>query len=65
MGIPFAGHEPVQPGRHADLVLLEGNPLEDIANTRRIRAVVFGGRVLDRAALDSLLAGVEATARGG
>ena len=54
----------VQPGRHADLVLLEGNPLEDIANTRRIRAVVLGGRVFDRAALDSLLAGVEATARG-
>jgi hypothetical protein len=43
-------------GREADLVLLDGNPLEDITNTRRIRAVVRAGRVLDRAALDSLLA---------
>lgn len=50
--------------RYADLVLLEADPLEDIATTRRIRAVVLGGRVFDRAALDSLLAGVEATARG-
>lgn len=36
----------IERGRMADLVLLEGNPLEDIRNTRRIAAVVLGGRVL-------------------
>lgn len=45
----------VAPGRVADLVLLDANPLDDIRNTRRIRAVVQRGRWLDRAALDALL----------
>jgi len=45
----------VAPGKVADLVLLDGNPLEDIRNTRRIRAVVQGGRLRDRRALDQLL----------
>ena len=34
----------VQKGRIADLVLLDANPLDDISNTRKINAVVFGGR---------------------
>jgi len=38
-------------GKHADLILLDGNPLEDIRNTRRISQVIKGGRVVDRAAL--------------
>ena len=42
-------------GRSADLVLLDANPLEDIANLRRIRAVFTAGRFLDRSALDQLL----------
>jgi imidazolonepropionase-like amidohydrolase len=42
-------------GRRADLVLLDANPLVDIANTRRIRAVFVNGRYLDRGALDALL----------
>ena len=46
----------VEPGRVADLLLLDANPLDAIANTRRIRAVVVRGRLLDRAALDELLA---------
>lgn len=50
----------IQPGRQADLVLLDANPLADIRNTRKIKAVVVGGRLLDRAALDKLLADVEA-----
>ena len=53
----------VASGRVADLVLLDANPLEAIGNSRRIHAVVFNGRVLDRSALDSLLAGVEAAVR--
>ena len=43
-------------GRLADLVLLDANPLEDIHNTQRIRAVIWRGKLLDRAALDNLLA---------
>ena len=46
----------VAPGKVADLVLLDANPLEDIRNTRRVRAVVTRGRYHDRAGLDSLLA---------
>src|SRR5262249_34039000 len=38
--------------------LLDANPLEDIRNTHRIRAVVIGGKVLQRADLDAMLAGV-------
>jgi len=43
-------------GKLADLVLLDANSLEEIANTRRIRAVVTGGRLFRRADLDRLLA---------
>jgi hypothetical protein len=43
----------------ADLVLLDANPLVDIAATRRIHAVVANGRLFDRAALDALLKDVE------
>jgi imidazolonepropionase-like amidohydrolase len=44
----------VQPGRIADLVLLEANPLEDIANTRKIAAVVTDGRYLSQEDLSQL-----------
>ena len=46
----------VERGKTADLVLLDANPLEDIANTRRIDAVVLNGRLFDRSTLDALLA---------
>ncbi len=49
----------VSVGKVADLVLLEANPLDDIRNTQRIAAVVTGGTLLDRAALDSLLLAAE------
>lgn len=55
----------VAPGMVADLVLLDANPLADIANTKRIRAVMIGGRLLDRADLDAALAGVAAAVRSG
>jgi imidazolonepropionase-like amidohydrolase len=41
----------IQPGRLADLVLLDADPLADIRNTRRIHRVIANGRVMDRAAL--------------
>ena len=34
----------IQIGRAADLVLLDMNPLEDISHTRKIHAVVLGGK---------------------
>lgn len=43
----------------ADLVLLDANPLEEITNTRRIRAVIAHGRLYRRADLDRLLAEVK------
>ena len=46
----------VEEGKWADLVLLDADPLEDIENARRIRAVMVEGVLLDRARLDSLLA---------
>jgi hypothetical protein len=48
----------VEKGKIADLILLDANPLENIANTKRIAAVVSSGRLLDRKALDGLLTGV-------
>jgi imidazolonepropionase-like amidohydrolase len=50
----------IEAGKLADLVLLDANPLADIGNTQRIRAVVADGRVYRRADLERLLAEVEA-----
>jgi imidazolonepropionase-like amidohydrolase len=49
-------------GQRADLVLLDANPLSDIANTRRIRAVIVAGRPIDRSALDKTLQEARAAA---
>lgn len=54
----------VQAGRFADLLLLDANPLSDIANSQSIHAVVMNGRVFDRSALDSMLATVVQSAAG-
>ena len=54
----------VERGKRADLVLLAADPLADIRNTTRIRAVVHGGRLLDRAALDALHGRAERAAQG-
>jgi imidazolonepropionase-like amidohydrolase len=47
--IPDAGT--VQPGKSADFIVLDADPLEDIANTRRISAVYLRGTQVDRAGL--------------
>jgi hypothetical protein len=44
----------IAPGRRADLVLLDANPLEALFTLRRPQAVIVGGRVLDREALDEM-----------
>ncbi|MGK2963698.1 MAG: amidohydrolase family protein [Gemmatimonadaceae bacterium] len=46
----------VTTGKLADLVLLDANPLQDIYNTQKIRAVIAAGRLFRRADLDQLLA---------
>lgn len=43
----------VEVGRAADLILLDADPLEDVANAQRIFAVVLGGRYLSRTELDA------------
>ena len=48
----------IAPGRDADFVALDADPLKDIANTRRIHAVMVRGRYLDRAELDAGLAAI-------
>jgi imidazolonepropionase-like amidohydrolase len=45
----------IAPGKVADCVLLDANPLADIRNTRTIRAIVANGRYFDHAALDTLI----------
>ncbi|HEX8411805.1 MAG TPA: amidohydrolase family protein [Thermoanaerobaculia bacterium] len=53
----------IAPGKVADLVLLEANPLQDIRHTQRLAAVIFNGHYNDRAALDRIQQYVERRAR--
>ena len=50
----------LEPGKVADLVVLDGNPLIAIANTTRVHAVMRRGRLMEAAALRSMLEGVRA-----
>ena len=45
----------IAPGMKANLVLLDANPVEDIANTKRISAVIMRGTLYRRNQLDELL----------
>jgi hypothetical protein len=45
----------IEVGKVADLVLLDGDPLADIRNTRRIHAVVLRGRLLESDQLSQML----------
>ncbi len=41
----------MEPGKRADLLVLGGDPLKDIRNTRTLEVVVQGGEIIDRSSL--------------
>jgi imidazolonepropionase-like amidohydrolase len=45
----------IAPGKRADFLVLDANPLEDIRNTRRISRVFIGGEEIDRGSLREML----------
>ncbi|MBX3704077.1 MAG: amidohydrolase family protein [Steroidobacteraceae bacterium] len=51
-------------GLEADILLLGGDPLADLANVRRLEGVMVRGRWLPRARLDEILDGVAARQAG-
>jgi imidazolonepropionase-like amidohydrolase len=55
-GAVFLGREKdlgtIEPGKLADLVLLDADPTKDIDNAKKIHAVIKGGVVIDRARLE-------------
>lgn len=53
----------IENGKSADLVMLDADPLADIKNTRKVRAVMVNGKLLDRAELDKMLQLVENLAK--
>lgn len=53
----------IKSGAFADLVLLDANPLMDIANTEMIMAVVSDGHYFNRTMLDQMLSKAEAAAK--
>ena len=52
----------IRPGRAADLVVLDADPLADIRNTQRIHAIFVRGRMITAAERAQILADVEAAA---
>jgi imidazolonepropionase-like amidohydrolase len=62
-GARFMGAEArsaaIAPGKDADLVLLTGNPLENIANIKNIDAVISRGKAYPAPALANLVRAIK------
>jgi len=50
----------IEPGKLADMVIVEGNPLEDVANAHHVKRVIANGRLFD---MDDLLKDTYRTSR--
>jgi len=50
-------------GKRADLILIEGNPLEDVANVKNPLGVMAGGRWYSAALLTRMIHGIPRTRR--
>ena len=63
-GARFLGREStmgtVEVGKNGDLVLLDGNPIADVANLDKVSGVFLRGKYYSRTALDKLLSDVAA-----
>lgn len=53
----------IQEGAPADLVLLNGNPLQDISQTKQIEGIIVAGKWLDQAWIKNTLAAIAAKNR--
>jgi hypothetical protein len=54
----------IETDKHADLVLLDADPLENISNTRKISAVILNGKLITKPELEKMLADAELAANG-
>ena len=59
-----ADYGTVEPGKIADLLLLDSDPTRSAAALHHIAGVVLHGRILDRSALDGLLRAAAIAANG-
>ena len=51
----------IEVGKQADLILLEGNPLENVSSTRDRVGVMLRGTWYERSLLEGMLAQIEAS----
>jgi imidazolonepropionase-like amidohydrolase len=54
----------VEKGKLADLVLLEADPLQNIANTQKINAVIVNGKLINKSEIEKMLQSIEVAAQG-
>jgi imidazolonepropionase-like amidohydrolase len=47
----------IEPGKLADLVVLDADPTQDIRNSDKVRQVMLGGRLYDAATMNEVATG--------